>query len=141
MAYQHDRFCPTNQYDPEPPGWCDRCSRKFFLRDLDWQFQQVGPGLKNLRLKVCPACMDDPATFLAPIRAIGPEGVVRFPAPFIISPSLYGTGPSMPVGSNLVPDEPIEGYADLGDPNLLTDGGVPLRDDTGGEWLVSKDDG
>lgn len=49
---------------PEALGICDRCGNMWNLRDLQYQFQWMGPQLQNLHIKVCPDCMDVPSEFL-----------------------------------------------------------------------------
>lgn len=60
MPYPHDARSPANPFRPEAPGFCDRCGRKWFHRDLDWQFDWRGNQLTNLRILVCPECLDTP---------------------------------------------------------------------------------
>ena len=81
MAYAHDLHCPTDSADPQEVGWCDRCYRKFYLKDLNWQYDVSGNSLQNLGIKVCQECYDKPADILRPIIIVGPEGVVRDPRP------------------------------------------------------------
>lgn len=45
---------------PEAQGCCDRCYMNYSLRDLTWQYQFAGAKLQNLRLLVCPECLDNP---------------------------------------------------------------------------------
>lgn len=45
---------------PRAHAICDRCSMRFNHDELQWQFQWVGPRLQNLRLLVCPTCLDVP---------------------------------------------------------------------------------
>lgn len=52
--YQVD---PTN---PRAKAVCDRCGFMYQLQELRWQFEWVGPRLQNLRLYVCPPCLDKP---------------------------------------------------------------------------------
>lgn len=49
-----------------PRGWatCDRCGLNYNLFKLNYQFQWAGTDLINLRLRVCPTCMDTPSEFL-----------------------------------------------------------------------------
>lgn len=93
-------------------GVCDRCYFLFDLNDLVWQWDQRGRSLANLRIRVCPRCLDDPATTLAPIIIIGPEGVVRDPRPYQYEANAEGgtTPPDLngfPFASpNDIPDGP-----------------------------------
>lgn len=45
---------------PEAMGICDRCGGAYGLRQLAWQFGWVGTILQNLRILVCPTCLDVP---------------------------------------------------------------------------------
>lgn len=57
---------------PEAIGYCDRCNCRWYHRELSWQFDWRGPKLANLRILVCPVCMDEPYPFNKPI-VIGPD--------------------------------------------------------------------
>lgn len=50
----------TDPFAPEPPGICDRCNYKWMHRDLTWQYEWGGNRLINLKLLVCPRCLDVP---------------------------------------------------------------------------------
>jgi hypothetical protein len=77
----HDLHCPTNPYSPEPVGVCQRCYRKFWLKDLQFQWDFRGNSLKNLYILVCYEDLDKPYEFNRPI-IIGPDPVVpRWPSP------------------------------------------------------------
>lgn len=79
---RHSIHAPVDIYKPEPPGYCDRCNRKFLHRNLAWQFDWRGPRLANLRILVCGGCLDVPQpSGRKPIK-IGPDPVaVRDPRP------------------------------------------------------------
>jgi hypothetical protein len=53
----HFRVDPTN---PRAKAVCDRCGQQWQLEELKWQYQWVGPRLQNLRVYVCPPCLDKP---------------------------------------------------------------------------------
>jgi|SRR5580658_3787981 hypothetical protein len=72
--YPHDLNCPTDMMKPEPVGWCDRSNHKYYLKDLVWQFAWRGNALSNLRIRVCPNCLDVPNEGLRPIL-VGPDPV------------------------------------------------------------------
>lgn len=100
-------------------GVCDRCYFLYNLNDLVWQWDQRGAALQNLRIRVCPRCLDDPATTLAPIVIVGPEGVVRDPRPPQYAANSAGGGPAW----STIPGDYL--YDDSG--NLLyDDSGHPL---------------
>jgi hypothetical protein len=81
---------------------------------LVWQYDQRGASLQNLRLRVCPRDLDDPSTFLRPIRIEGPEGVVKDARPFQASGGYNSTGPDLPTEPNFPLAIDIEGEADPG---------------------------
>lgn len=46
---------------PRALGICQRCGGMYNLAELQWQWDwQFGPRLKNLRIQVCPTCLDVP---------------------------------------------------------------------------------
>lgn len=52
------QISPSN---PRALGICQRCGFMYNLAELDWQLDyEMGPRLFNLRLQVCPTCMDEP---------------------------------------------------------------------------------
>jgi hypothetical protein len=64
------RFHGRARVDPTHPsafGVCDRCGCWYNLRDLAWQYDWRGPRLTNLRILVCPRCLDKPQPQLRPI--------------------------------------------------------------------------
>lgn len=50
----------VNSERPRARGVCDRCGQHWQHNRLEWQFQWVGPRLQNLRILVCPECLDKP---------------------------------------------------------------------------------
>ena len=44
---------------PSARGVCDRCGQIWSHKRLQWQFDWRGPRLQNLRLLVCPDCVDE----------------------------------------------------------------------------------
>lgn len=72
MAWRFHGQAEVNAESPRAFAICDRCSRLFNLYRLGWQFQFAGPNLQNLRLLVCPDCMDVPQPQLKP-RIIPPD--------------------------------------------------------------------
>lgn len=57
----------TDPNSCEPPGICDRCCEKWMRTDLQWQYDVRGRTLQNLRILVCPRCLDEPSWQLKPI--------------------------------------------------------------------------
>lgn len=61
MPVPHNALNPTNPSHPEEVGFCDRCCRFRYLKDLIWQWEWAGQTLVNLRLLVCAdSCYDLP---------------------------------------------------------------------------------
>lgn len=82
MALPHDIHAPVDVTQPEPNGFCDRCNRRFLKRDLSFQYDFRGPVLQNLRIEVCPSCLDDPQPQLKPVIIPGPDPTpVKDPRP------------------------------------------------------------
>lgn len=102
--YSHDLHAPTNPSAPEEVGVCDRCYRKFYLKDLVWQFDYRGNSLQNLRIRVCPQDLDTPAEQLRPIIIRGPEGVVRDPRPPQYEQNAAGGTPAPTNVNDIWPD-------------------------------------
>lgn len=50
----------VNPTAPEAAGQCDRCGFLYSFRDLAWQMDWRGSSLQNLRVLVCPNCLDTP---------------------------------------------------------------------------------
>ncbi len=72
--YPHDARSPTDSGSPRPVGFCDRCNFKYYLEDLNWQFQWTAATLSNTYLRVCDHCMDVPNE-QARVIVIGPDPV------------------------------------------------------------------
>lgn len=81
MAYPHNLRAPVNSTRPEPTGVCDRCYFYYPLVRLMWQYDYRGRALQNLRIRVCPRCLDKPNPQLQPVVILGPEGTVKDPRP------------------------------------------------------------
>lgn len=65
--HSHYRVDPSN---PRAKAVCDRCGQHWQLSALVWQYEWSGPRLQNLRIFVCPPCLDKPQinlkTFVIP---------------------------------------------------------------------------
>ena len=61
MAYASQagraRVSPSN---PQAQAVCDRCGIWYNRVNLSWQYEWRGSTLKNIRLLVCPSCLDVP---------------------------------------------------------------------------------
>ena len=50
----------TSARNPQAHAICDRCSFRYNLVDLQWQYDFRGPIQQNLRILVCKKCLDVP---------------------------------------------------------------------------------
>lgn len=129
MPWPHDLRAPTNVFAPEPVGICDRCSAKRYLSSLQWQFDYTGgSNLTNLRIRVCPRCMDAPADQRRPFIVTGPEGTVRDPRPPNYAAMMAGGTEPPSLVNQIFPDHvPFP----AGSNYLTDDNGEVLLDDNG----------
>lgn len=74
MPLPHNLRSPVDMMRPRVWGVCDRCYFQYYLDELVWQFEWVGNALANLRIRVCPRCLDRPFEQLRPV-IIGPDPV------------------------------------------------------------------
>lgn len=63
----HARHARVDPSAPTATGVCDRCNFAWPLNKLAWQFDWRGNVLTNLRVRVCPTCMDTPFIFNRPL--------------------------------------------------------------------------
>jgi len=106
MAWPHDIRTPTNPFQPRPIGYCDRCYRRWYLDDLDWQFDIRGQSLVDIGIMVCPECYDEPAEVLRPPLIIGPEGVIKDPRPPNYAANFRGGVPAPHPVSRIITPRP-----------------------------------
>lgn len=67
MSYRPFGRAEVNPSSPRGVGSCDRCGFLYQLNRLQYQHQWAGTDLINLRIRVCPTCMDAPSEFLRTI--------------------------------------------------------------------------
>lgn len=60
MAWVRYSRASVNAQSPHALGCCDRCGFDWNRDQLTWQFDWRGPRLQNLRVLVCPDCVDKP---------------------------------------------------------------------------------
>lgn len=72
MAWRFHSRAIVNADAPQAWAACDRCDQIWNHNQLQWQFQYAGPNLQNLRLLVCPRCLDVPQPQLKP-RILPPD--------------------------------------------------------------------
>lgn len=80
MRWPHGR-ATVNPAAPEPWGTCDRCGVMVNYYTLSWQFEYRGLALQNIRLLVCPRCLDIPFPFNQPIIVPPDPEPVQDPRP------------------------------------------------------------
>lgn len=78
--YPHDLRCPTNPFQPEYVGFCERCYQKVYYKVLRFQYDWRGNALMNLQILVCEKCEDKPQEQFRPV-IIGPDSVPPWPRP------------------------------------------------------------
>lgn len=130
------RFTGRARVDPQHPeafGVCDRCGFWHNLANLHYQHEWRGQRLMNIRLRVCPRCMDVPFIFNKPI-VYPPDPVpIRDPRPqnFTIADNGSPTVPPLPWPTQpegLPPRQPLYLTDDQG--RIITDdAGTPLLAD------------
>jgi len=72
MAWRFHSRARVNSQHPQAFAACDRCDQIWNHDQLQWQYQYNGPNLQNLRLLVCPNCLDVPQPQLKP-RILPPD--------------------------------------------------------------------
>ena len=50
----------TSATNPQAHAICDRCGFRYNFVELSWQYEWRGATLQNIRILVCPTCMDQP---------------------------------------------------------------------------------
>ena len=109
---------------PRAWGVCDRCGFRWNRDDLSWQFDWRSNRLMNLRILVCPHCLDTPQDQYRPI-VVPPDPVpIMNPRPELYAPLMpyiitdtYGnqitdtTGPYSPITATSAPYPPAPGIA------------------------------
>lgn len=117
----HARINPTR---PEAHAICDRCGQRWNLVDLRWQYDWRGPRLQNLRILVCPPCVDN-AQMNGQRTYILPQDPVPV---FNARPEFYvpDDAPLSAVGASPVPLSYIYGQQ-IG--NMVNYGSVPAAFD------------
>lgn len=81
MVYMRNNHVRVNSRHPQAQAICDRCGFRYNRVNLTWQFEWVGPSQQNLRLLVCPTCIDIPNESLR-VYNIGPDPLpIKDPRP------------------------------------------------------------
>jgi hypothetical protein len=126
MSWRYTGKARTDANYPEAYGICDRCGFLFNLNpDLHYQYDYRGPQLVNLRLRVCPRCMDKPTIWFRPlVYPADPVPVADPRLPDYVAAN-QGTYPLPPLPWPAVPIGPQPTQY------LSSDTGVGLTGDTG----------
>ena len=61
MSYRYHGRASVDANNPAAWATCDRCGSLRNLRDLTWQLDWRGSTMANLKLLVCPRCLDRPS--------------------------------------------------------------------------------
>jgi hypothetical protein len=109
MPISHSPHAPTNPYDPQPTGYCDRCSFLYPLSALTEQRQWAGPAVIGLGHRMCPRCLDN-------LQENGFRTIVIGPDPKPLKDARPGAIPHQaPVPVQFVLDDPDADVLDTGD--------------------------
>lgn len=98
----------TSARKPRAHAICQRCSFEYNLDNLAWQWDwKQGPRLQNLRLQVCPTCLDEPQESGRTITLPADPVPVKYPLP---ENYVLADNPLSPLGwspvNNFVPQPP-----------------------------------
>ena len=74
MSFLQSRYAYADISRPDEWYFCDRCNFRKMKKEANFQFDWRGSKMANLRLLVCPVCLDDPQPQLRTIL-IGPDPV------------------------------------------------------------------
>jgi len=61
MAYRYHGRAAVDPSSPQAWGTCDRCGFNYNLCKLTWQYDWRGTSMQNLKILVCPRCLDQPS--------------------------------------------------------------------------------
>lgn len=132
MSWRYHGHAEVDPYQLDPFAVCDRCGGWYNHSNLRWQYQFAGTTVVNLRILVCPKCLDDMSPFLiTPILPIDPPPVFDArPEPY----SLDETSPTQEFTAQINWPDPTIGadfYIDLFDGNPISGGSSVLSAVTG----------
>jgi|SRR5271166_4516920 len=97
MSWRFTGHARVNSRSPQAFGVCDRCGMWYNLVNLHYQYEWRGPRLANIRLRVCPRCLDIPFIFNRPL-IIPPDPIpVWDPRPQNFIAADEGTDPLPPL--------------------------------------------
>lgn len=125
MAWTRYSRATINSNAPRALGCCDRCGFDWNRDQLTWQYDWEGPRLQNLRILVCPDCVDQP-------QQNGQRAIIIPPDPLpIMNPR---QDPHMFMGQSSSPDP-----TQSGSPNVLTTvDGNPLVTEASSQYLTTE---
>ena len=127
MAFPQSKYAYADIAKPSPWFCCDRCGFRKMKNDAAFQWDFRGLALKNLRLLVCPVCLDNPQPQLKPI-IIGPDPIpVKDPRPGFAATQMGVTVPLDLIDEEFFPNPGANGYLTDEFGNLITtDAGIPI---------------
>lgn len=125
MAWSRYTHASISAQSPQALGTCDRCGMVYQHSRLSWQFDWRGPRLQNLRILVCPTCLDAP-------QQNGQRTIILPPDPLPITNPR--PDPYMFMGQSSSPDP-----SQSGSPNTLaTESSDPLVTEVSSQRLTTE---
>lgn len=119
MPWANYTHADINRSNPRPLGVCDRCGFTYNRDMLRWQYQWAGKAEFNLRILVCPPCMDTPQEQLRTIiLPIDPVPIAN-PRPGEYAGMVISSSPD--IYDTIVPNQLVvesSGNPDLGNTNI-----------------------
>lgn len=113
MAFARYTHASVSANNPQALGTCDRCGMVYQHNQLAFQYDWRGPRLQNLRILVCPTCLDEP-------QQNGQRTIIIPPDPIpILNPR---PDPHMFMGQSSSPDPTQTGAPTV----IATEGNDPL---------------
>lgn len=106
MTFNRHGFASVNVSNLDPFAFCDRCNMQYNHSALKWQYEWVGTKLTNLRLLVCPTCLDRPDPQMRTIK-IPPDPVpIANPRPGFPEQDI---SPARSISQGPLPIDPMTG--------------------------------
>lgn len=87
-------------------AFCDRCGQLWNHSNLRWQYEWTGTRLTNLKLLVCPNCLDKPNPQLRTIRLPADPIPIKDPRPGY---SVQDSSPARAISQGFQPIDPDTG--------------------------------
>jgi hypothetical protein len=123
MAWTRYTHASVSADTPRALGTCDRCGFVYNRDRLAWQLDWRGPRMQNLRILVCPTCMDAPQQNGQRVIILPPDPVpIMNPRP----------DPHMFMGQSSSPDTTQTGAPTV----IATEGSDPLVTETSSQNIT-----